>query len=102
MREASSWAAAPAPPPEKGIASKQKSKKYLFIIILLWRVCFFDWFLPKCGGGGGGQGGDLSLPQLLAGLSHGADHFGARLEVGGEDLCGHVAGEPAEPSGLDD
>src|SRR3981081_180800 len=93
MREASSWAAAPAPPPEKGIASKQKSRKYLFIMILLWRVCFLDWFLTKCGGGRCGQGDDLALPQLLAGLSSGADHGGPILEVGGEDLGGHVAGQ---------
>src|SRR5258705_11968804 len=93
MRAASSWAAAaPAPPPEKGNASKQKSKKYLFIMVLVWRVCFFDWLLTLCRGGRCGQGDDLPLAQLVAGLLHGAPPCRPILEVRGKDLLGHVAG----------
>src|SRR5258708_39446396 len=62
-------------------------------MVLLWRVCFFEWLLTKCRGGGCRQGGDLALPQLFAGLLHGAHHRRPIFEVGGKDLCGHVAGQ---------
>jgi len=72
-------------------------------MILLWRGCFFDWLLTKGGGGCGWQRGDLSLSQLVAGFLHGAHHRGPVLEVGGEDLGGHVSGqfgnEPVEHDG---